>query len=76
MENEEFKLALSQIEESYRTALRCFVKYLQDDWKLEPNEKWPHAEPVPSDDFRSGYESAMRSLDGALDLFMDENLHQ
>jgi hypothetical protein len=68
----EFQFALNELEESYRAGLRAFVSWAQKSWCHDTKEQWCHEEPWPGEDFESGFNRAITSLDLALDVFLDE----
>lgn len=74
--SDEYDSALFEIEEAYRQALRAFAKYFRETWKATPAE-WEKAfeGPVPSDDWFSGFNAGVDSIDGALDTFLEEFYH-
>lgn len=72
-EADEFVFALSKIEEAYRDGLKAFVTWLGDNWQHETKEKWPHAEPYPGDAHKNGWNEAIGTISGALEVFLDEH---
>ena len=72
---EDFAAAVEKLEQAYREGLHAFTQWVAEAWQLDTAEQWraSTAEPYPGEDYRAGWNAAMASLEGALELFLEEH---
>jgi hypothetical protein len=70
----EFQAAIEGIEQAYRDALRAFTDWFEKNWQHEGREQWErsYAEPYPGYVYVDGHNAGVRSVQIALDAFLDE----
>jgi hypothetical protein len=70
----EFQAAIEGIEAAYRDALRAFADWFEMNWQHQGREKWEqsYAEPYPGDEYIEGHNAGVRSVQIALDAFLDD----
>jgi len=61
--------------EAHKALLLDFLDWVEKNWTLEPSDKWPHLEPIPSEEYRNGYNAAIEGLKGAFDCYYEENMY-
>lgn len=64
--------AVSLMVAAHREGVLRFIRWCETNWKHEPAEKWPHAEPYPGDDIAEGWNRAIASIKDAFDCYAEE----
>lgn len=65
-------MSFNKIEEAHRESVNDFLEWVEKNWTLEPDDKWPNAEPKPHPEYRNGYNAALEGMKMAFECYMDE----
>lgn len=63
--------AIDDIIEAHKNLVLNFIEWIEKNWTLEPADKWPHLEPIPSEEYRNGYNAAIEGLGGAFECYFE-----